>query len=160
MIPSVYDGRDPRQKQQMPSCIDSALKWSKGLRVLLATTNSEIRRSISDVLEEHKIGTVLASTLEQIKSAATKNDIVACFCGFWLVDSTCRDVVTYLRLQREDVPVIIVCEPAYPREYRDFLAALNTRVFDFICHPYRPIDMESILISAIALRRRPAPMPT
>jgi hypothetical protein len=59
--------------------------------------------------------------------------------------------------------MIIVCAPECPQEYRDDLAALNIRAFDFICYPYRRIDLERILDSAIAFRTgplRPSPLAT
>ena len=56
--------------------------------------------------------------------------------------------------------MIIVCAPACPQEYRDYLAALNIRAFDFICHPYRRIDLERILDSASALRKNAFRAPT
>jgi hypothetical protein len=52
-----------------------------------------------------------------------------------------------------------VCAPECPHEYRDYLAALNIRAFDFICHPYRRTDLERILHAAIGLRNEPAVMP-
>ena len=114
-------------------------------RVLLATTDLEIRHSIGDLLSGYKITTLLATGLEEIKSALARNEIAACFCGFWLVDGTYRDVVRYLRLQRAGIPVIVVCARTCSQEFRDYLTALNIRACDFISYPYREIDMERIL---------------
>jgi len=134
--------------------VDADRTWPK--RVLLATTDLEIRHSISDLLRGYKITTLLATGLEEIKSALSKNEITACFCGFWLVDGTYRDVVRYLRLQRAGIPVIVVCARNCSQEFRDYLKALNIRACDFISYPYRDIDMERILRSAMALRDQPA----
>jgi DNA-binding NtrC family response regulator len=127
---------------------------------LLATTDPEIRRSMNELLQSYTINTLWASGMEEIKSALAKQDVTACFCGFWLVDGTYRDVVRHLKRQRAEIPVIIVCAPTCPHEYRDYLAALNIRAFDFICHPYRRSDLERILQTAIALRNQPTQMPT
>jgi hypothetical protein len=48
--------------------------------------------------------------------------------------------------------VIVVCAPSCPQEYRDYLAALNLRAFDFLCHPYRRMDLERILRATISKR--------
>jgi DNA-binding NtrC family response regulator len=143
---------------QKSSAIDFGRFLSK--RVLLATTDLEIRHSIGDLLSGYKIKTLLATGLGEIKSALARNDIAACFCGFWLVDGTYRDVVRYLRLQRTEVPVIVVCARTCSQEFKDYLTALNIRACDFISYPYRELDVERILQSATALRNLPAPLAT
>jgi hypothetical protein len=63
-----------------------------------------------------------------------------------------------LKRQPVEIPAIIVCEPACPHEYRDYLAALNIRAFDFICHPYRKSDMDRILWAAFSKRDQLLPL--
>jgi DNA-binding NtrC family response regulator len=65
---------------------------------------------------------------------------------------TNRDVVRQLKRQPVEIPVIVVCAPGCSEEYRDYLAALNIRAFDYVCHPYRQADLERILHSAISVR--------
>jgi len=117
--------------------------------VLVATNDSEIRQNIAELLQLFPLKTLWARGLEEVKSALTSESVTACLCGFWLVDGTYRDVVRQLRTQPVEVPAIIVCAPSCPHEYRDYLAALNIRAFDFICHPYRKSDIERTLRSAI-----------
>ena len=87
-----------------------------------------------------------------MRLALAKESVIACFCGFWLIDGTYRDVVRHLKRQPIEIPAIVVCEPSCPQEYRDYLAALNLRAFDFLCHPYRRMDLERILEAAISKR--------
>jgi DNA-binding NtrC family response regulator len=124
-------------------------------RILLATADSEVGLHISDLLQNYPVDVLRASRMEEIKLAIAKGNIAACLCGFWLVDGTYRDVVRHLKSQRTEVPVIIICAPTCPQEYRDYLAALNIRAFDFICHPYRRSDLERTLQAAIASRNKP-----
>ncbi len=123
--------------------------------VLLATVDSQIRQTMGELLEGYTINTIWATGIEEVRSALGQQDIMACFCGFWLVDGTYRDVVRHLKRTCAEIPMVIVCAPECPQEYRDYLAALNIRAFDFICHPYRRIDLERILDSAIACRQGP-----
>ena len=129
-------------------------------RILLATSDLEITQSIGHILHGYKFKTLLASGLREIKAALAANDIAACFCGFWLVDGTYRDVVRYLRLQRADIPVIVVCARTCTQEFRDYLAALNIRACDFISYPYRDIDIERVLQSSMVLQSQPARLAT
>jgi DNA-binding NtrC family response regulator len=121
--------------------------------VLIATVDPEIRKIMGELLQGFAINTTWVSGIGEVRSALAQDDVMACFCGFWLVDGTYRDVVRHLKRQRADVPMIIVCAPTCPQEYRDYLAALNIRAFDFISYPYRRSDLERILDSAMASRR-------
>jgi DNA-binding NtrC family response regulator len=120
--------------------------------VLLATVDTTLAHSILELLQMYPVKTIQAKGVDEIRGVLAKESVTACFCGFWLVDGTYRDVVRLLKRQPLEIPAIIVCAPACPHEYRDYLAALNIRAFDFICHPYRKTDMERILGAAISKR--------
>jgi DNA-binding NtrC family response regulator len=140
--------------------LDSAITPRQMQTVLVATNDSDIREGMSELLQSYGMNTLLASGMEEIKSALAKRNISACFCGFWLVDGTFRDIVRHMKRQRDEIPVIVVCGPACPYEYQDYLAALNIRAFDFISHPYRRSDVERILGSTVAPRNKLVQMPT
>lgn len=120
--------------------------------VLVATVDTAIANSMRELLEMYPLRTLWAKGVEEVRAMLAKESVAACFCGFWLVDGTYRDVVRHLKGQPVEIPAIIVCAPACPHEYRDCLAALNIRAFDFICHPHRKSDMERILRTAISER--------
>lgn len=120
--------------------------------VLLATVDPDIRASMSVLLKSYNVKAVSVTGLEDLRLALAKETVSACFCGFWLVDGTYRDVVRQLRRQPIEIPVIVVCAPGCSQEYRDYLAALNMRAFDYICHPYRKADLERILHSVISVQ--------
>ena len=121
--------------------------------ILLATVDPDIRVSMSGLLDSYKVKAVSVTRLEELRLALSRETISACFCGFWLVDGTYRDVVRQLRRQAVEIPVIVVCAPGCSEEYRDYLAALNIRAFDYICYPYRKADLERVLHSTISMRR-------
>ena len=98
---------------------------------------------------------VWAKGLEEVKYVLAREKFSVCFCGFWLLDGTYRDVLRHLRLQRAEIPAVIVCAPSCPHDYREYLAALNISAFNFICHPYRTSDIERILNSAVNAPLRP-----
>lgn len=117
--------------------------------VLVATVDTAITSSIRELLEMYPLRMIWVKGVDEVRAVLAKENVAACFCGFWLVDGTYRDVVRHLKRQLVEIPAIIVCAPACPHEYRDYLAALNIKAFDFICHPYRKSDMERILRTAI-----------
>jgi DNA-binding NtrC family response regulator len=124
--------------------------------VLVATTDPIISDSMRALLQMYPLRTLWTKGVGEVRALLTKENVAACFCGFWLVDGTYRDVVRLLKRQPVEIPAIIVCEPACPNEYRDYLAALNIRAFDFICHPYRKTDLERILQATLSERAHAA----
>ena len=120
--------------------------------VLVATVDPIISNSMRELLQMYPLNIIWAKGVDEVRAVLAKESVAACFCSFWLVDGTYRDVVRLLKRQPAEIPAIIVCEPASPHEYRDYLAALNIRAFDFICHPYSENDLERILRAAISDR--------
>ena len=133
------------------SGIQSVPTTGKQPTILVATVDPEIRSSMSTLLESYNVKTIWVTGLEELRLAIAKENISACFCGFWLVDGTYRDVVRLLKRRHAEIPIVVVCAPECSQEYRDYLAALNIRAFDYICHPYRKADLDRILDSAIPL---------
>jgi DNA-binding NtrC family response regulator len=128
--------------------------------VLIATNDAEIHGNMSQLLAPFSVKTVWSKCLEEVKYVLAREKVSVCFCGFWLLDGTYRDVVRHLKLRRTEIPAVIVCAPSCPHDYRDYLAALNISAFDFICHPYQKSDIERILNSAVnPPLRPPSPIP-
>jgi CheY-like chemotaxis protein len=122
------------------------------LTILVATAEPAISTSMRDLLAAYPLRTIWARGVDEVRSALSRETVDACFCGFWLIDGTYREVVRHLKRQPGEIPAIVVCAPSCPQEYRDYLAALNLRAFDFLCHPYRRMDLERILRATISKR--------
>jgi DNA-binding NtrC family response regulator len=116
---------------------------------LVATVDPDIRINLSSLLEAQPVRVTWAKSVEEVRASLARENVSACFCGFGLPDGTYRDVIRHLKSRPAEIPAIIACAPACPHEYRDYLAALNIRAFDFICFPYRTYDLERVLRSAI-----------
>ena len=149
-------GADPIRSRPESHYCSSKVSVPGRPSIVVATIDPQIRQGMGELFHGYRVNTLWASGIEEVRSTlAEQQDVLACFCGFWLVDGTYREVVRLLKQHRAEIPMIIVCSPECPQEYRDYLAALNIRAFDFICHPYRQIDLERILESAAALRSSP-----
>ena len=113
--------------------------------ILIATVAPEICEDLKGLLQTFSFNTIWTKGVEAAKSMLAKERIVACLCGFWLQDGTYRELVRHIRRGNIDIPVILVSEPDCPREYRDYLAAINIGALDFLSHPYRKSDLEGML---------------
>lgn len=117
--------------------------------VLIATADADMRDSLAEILEGHRTNVEWVRGAEAAKRLFDRDKIAACLCGFSLEDGSYRDVVKHAKRQSAEVPVIIVSTPDCPNEYREYLAAMNTGAFDFLCYPYRKGEVERILGSAL-----------
>ena len=122
--------------------------------VLIATVDPEIRSGLSELIQSFSLNPIWLKGVEAAKSALARERIAACLCGFWLQDGTYRELVRHIRRERVEIPVIIVSAPACPNEYRDYLAAMNIGALDFLCYPYRKLDLERMLRSAVGAYTR------
>jgi DNA-binding NtrC family response regulator len=118
--------------------------------ILVATVDPEIRSSLTALLEANPVKILPAKSVKEVRAVLAKENVSACFCGFWLVDGTYRDVMRHLKSRSGEIPAIIACPPKCPHESRDYLAALNIRGFDFICYPYTADDLERVLRAVIS----------
>jgi len=113
--------------------------------ILIATVAPEICNDLKELLQTFSFNTMWVKGVEAAKSMLRKERVVACLCGFWLQDGTYRELVRHIRRENIEIPLILVSEPDCPREYRDYLAAINIGALDFLCHPYRKSDLEGML---------------
>jgi DNA-binding NtrC family response regulator len=119
--------------------------------VLIATADNGMRNSLSELLQTFSVQARWARGVEEANNLLALEDISVCFCGFWLADGTYRELVKRIRREAAEIPLVIVSAPACPNEYRDYLASMNIGAFDFLCHPYRRIDLDRILrVSLVA----------
>ena len=117
--------------------------------ILVATADPAIRVGLTELLQAFSIETIWAQGVEAAKRILAKERIAACFCGFWLQDGAYRELVRHIRRERMEIPVIIAAAPALPEEYRQYLAAMNLGALDFLCFPYRKMDLEKMLQLAL-----------
>jgi DNA-binding NtrC family response regulator len=149
--PAMADGKITSVPHDAPETIESVLTRQT---VLIASADPGTSGSLRDLLQVYPLKTIWAKSVNEVRGVVAKENVAACFCDFWLIDGTYRDVVRHLRRQAVQIPAIVVCAPSCPQEHRDYLAALNLRAFDFLCYPYHKADLERILRAAISERRQ------
>ena len=124
--------------------------------ILVASSDSVVFDSLARLLEPYPVNTVWVKGLADAKIWLGTERIAAGLCGFWLEDGTCREFVKQTKRESSEIPVIIVSSPACENEYREYLAAMNTGAFDFLCYPYRRLELERMLRLAITRHVRAA----
>jgi len=146
MIPPqpLYVGVDARTKRDLDAGFYADSKHVLP-SVLIATNDSEIRNDLAILLNSYAINPIWVQGVEEFKANLTRGNVAACFCSFWLVGGTYRDVARHVKRQPAKIPFVLVCPPGCSQEQQDFLAALDLHAFDFMCHPYQDKDLERVL---------------
>ncbi len=122
---------------------------SKNSSVLIATVDADIYSGLSELFQTFSLNTIWSKSVEAAKRVLVRERVAACFCGFWLQDGTYRELVSHIRRQRVDIPMIIVSPPSCPHEYRDYLSAINICALDFLYHPFCKSDLARWLASGM-----------
>jgi DNA-binding NtrC family response regulator len=117
--------------------------------ILIATVAPQVCDDLKELLQAFSFDTIWSKGVEAAKNVLARKKVSACLCGFWLQDGTYRELVRHIRRENLEIPVILVSEPNCPREYGDYLAAMNIGALDFLCHPYRKSDLEGMLRGTI-----------
>ena len=110
--------------------------------------------SLAELFESYSLNAVWVKGLAGAKTWLATGKVAACLCSFSLEDGSYRDLVKQAKHQSSEIPVILVSTPGGANEYREYLAAMNTGAFDFLCYPYRRLELERILRSAITSHAR------
>jgi len=122
--------------------------------VLVASVDPQISDGLAELFEPYSLNAVWVKGLADAKTWLATGKIAACLCSFLLEDGSFRDLVKQAKHQSSEIPVILVSTPDCANEYREYLAAMNTGAFDFLCHPYRRLELDRILRSAITTHAR------
>jgi hypothetical protein len=67
--------------------------------VVVATVDPAISNAMRELLQIYPLRTIWVRGMNEVRDVVAKQNVAACFCGFWLVDGTYRDIVRHLRRQ-------------------------------------------------------------
>lgn len=124
--------------------------------ILIASSGSEIRSGLAQILPQFPINTVWVRNVEDARSVLNNMKIAACFCEIWLQGGTCRELIWHVRRKSEDLPIMIVSDSPSSNEYCEWLAAMNMKALHFLTHPYEASDLERFVQLAISTHSRTA----
>lgn len=122
--------------------------------VMIVTTDSKLHSALAAILQARGISVEWVRGVDSAKALLERHTIAACLCGFGLEDGNYKDIVKLAKRQTPEMPVIIVSTPCSANEYGEYLAAMNSGAFDFLCYPYQKREVERILRLAVNSSRR------
>ena|SRR5579864_8160095 len=123
------------------------------LSVAVVSADPEIRAAMAELLRKCSLQAIPASGLQELKSACSGADPIACLCGFDLADGTFQEVVEYFEEQPVRIPVIMVSTRPEGESPARVLDSVRAGALATICYPYRLSDVQIMLWLAIQYQR-------
>lgn len=118
----------------------------KPLRVLVALSDFESRKSLAGALEGKGLDPVFVSTLNETRAILDRDPVAMVFCETKLKDGGFKDLLGVSNRTGPKVPVV-VCAPFYDKDL--YLEAMCQGAYDFIAYPYLHQEVDWILSGAL-----------
>jgi DNA-binding NtrC family response regulator len=117
---------------------------SVSLQVVVASPDVENRRQIAMIVVNLGLDPICISSVAQCRELLAKEHIDLIFCDRFLSDGDYCDILTVSRSSRSQPHLVLVCR----HTNADYQQAIADGVFGVISVPYRPTDVEWMLIQA------------
>lgn len=113
--------------------------------ILIVSGDLELRRALANILNSLDLEPLCIPTVHESVAYLTRNSVAMVFCDGHLTDGTYRDLLAALRSARVKARVVIISRRA---EWDDYLEAMRLGAFDVVTTPFRPTDVEWLIIQA------------
>lgn len=117
--------------------------------VLIACRDPLAQAELNRMLAPCRLRTTLCGSVKEMMSILNGEPYSMVICGTQLEDGNFCEILRRLRQTHPGLPVVIASGPSRNDEFRDFLNALHFGAFDFVCYPYRKLELEQIVRSAL-----------
>ncbi len=116
-----------------------------GPQILVVCSHPTITDELSQLLLQCGVVPVHARGVTESKSILAAGRVALVVCSTHLADGSYADLISQLRRSKPPVPVVIASSLVNNDEYREYLNAMRLGAFDFICSPYRRLEIERIV---------------
>jgi DNA-binding NtrC family response regulator len=119
--------------------------------VMVVSADLERRRHLSDILANQGLDPICVSTLKQCHEALAHSYVGLVFCDPHLPDGSYGELIAAYRLNSHRPRVVLT---SLDGDWDEFREAMRVGAFDVICSPFRPTDVEWMVIQAKRDERR------
>jgi two-component system response regulator PilR (NtrC family) len=127
-------------------------------QIVIASSDLESRRALSNILEKQGLDPLAASTVRECKEYLAKKDVRLLFCDRTLADGDYHDLLNASRAEKLQTRIVVTSNHA---DWDEYLEAMRLGAFDVIASPCRPTDVEWVILQALRFERtQPAPAAT
>jgi DNA-binding NtrC family response regulator len=123
--------------------------------ILVASSDLEGRRALSNILAKLGVDPLASSTVRECKELMASERVGLIFCDRLLADGNCYDLLNASRIGRTKARVVVMSSTA---DWDEFLEAMRLGAFDVIASPCRATDVEWMILQALRYERTEARM--
>ena len=121
--------------------------------VLIASSDLEARRALSNILVQLGIDPLTTSTIRECTEIIASERVGLIFCDRLLADGNCNDLLNASKGGRTRARIVVTSSTA---DWDEFLEAMRLGAFDVIASPCRTTDVEWMIIQALRYERTEA----
>jgi len=118
--------------------------------VLIASSDLERRRALSNILTEIGVDALTTSTIVECREILTTEKVGLIFCDRILTEGNYRDVLNVSRGTSTKPRVVVTSSVA---DWDEFLEAMRLGAFDVIASPCRSTDVEWMILQTLRFER-------
>lgn len=118
---------------------------SSAWEILVLSSDLEARDVLIRILNQEGCDPICAHDVAEALPLLRQVATGLIFCDCQLQDGTYRDLLHALRSQKTKLPVVVTSRLA---DWDGYLEAMRLGAFDMIAIPYRPADVEWVLMQA------------
>jgi DNA-binding NtrC family response regulator len=113
--------------------------------IIVLSASFEDRLALAQILRTQDFEPIYFSTIGTALEALQKGSYGLAFCDKTLPDGTYRDLLAAIRLSKTRARVVVTSHHA---DWDEYLEAMRLGAFDVIAVPFRPTDVEWMVIQA------------
>lgn len=116
------------------------------LKGLIVSSDDEVCRSLAEMLRQHGIASVFASSVSESGMRLTGSKVQIVVCQDRLADGNYDGVVKMADKSKVGAPVIVFSRTG---DWPEYLAAVRAGAFDYLAYPPMPGEFERIVQNAV-----------
>lgn len=117
----------------------------ESLDTLIISSDLENRKSLLHILEKLSLNVISCSALSEAEDVFSRQEVPLVFCDEILSDGCYRNLLS-ARKSGQRAPRIVV---TIRGEWDEYLEAMRLGAFDVVRCPFRPTDIEMVIIHAV-----------
>ena len=121
--------------------------------VLVVSSDSEDRKALAQLLDRFSLHVIPCSSVAQASEVLSRHAVDVAFCDDRLSDGCYRDLLA-IKNPGQKLPRLVVIFRT--GEWEQYLEAMHLGAFDALRRPWRPTDVEVVILRATQDDRRAA----
>jgi DNA-binding NtrC family response regulator len=117
----------------------------ESLDTLIVSSDLENRKSLLHILENLSLNVISCSALSEAEEVLSRQEVPLVFCDEILSDGCYRNLLSAHKAGQRAPRIVVTIRG----EWDEYLEAIRLGAFDVVRCPFRPTDIEMVIIHAV-----------